>query len=263
MGESVTKEEITRGLRALGIQEGDVILVHSSLSSLGHVEGGADAVVDALLATVGASGTVAVPTHTWDTVNAEQPVFDVRESPSTVGLITETLRRRPAAVRGLHPTHSCAAIGPMAEALSRGHETQVTPCGSKSPYQRLMDCGGEIAFLGVTLEVNTSFHALEEMACLPWLFDRFEQLWTIDGDRRLSVPSRRHDDVLGRDFEKFEPLLVEQEVLRKGVIGAATVRVIDADGMAEVMLPLLARDPFLPLPGEQADIERERYGFQS
>ena len=256
----VTQAGIVEGLRALGVREGDVLLVHSSLSSFGHVVGGADAVIDALCEAVGPDGTVAVPTHTWDRVRAHSPVFDVRATPCCVGLIPETFRHRPDALRGLHPTHSCAAIGPMREELFKGHETQVTPCGSKSPYQRLIRCGGKIVFLGVDLRVNTSLHALEEMACVPWLFVRFEMLYTVDYEgRKTAVPSRRHSDRMRRDFEKMEPILERERVLVKGRIGEATVRVVDAAGMERVVMPLLAEDPFLLLAPELAEQERLRY----
>lgn len=270
MTTAVTGAEIAVGLARLGVDEGDVLLVHSSLSRFGYVEGGADAVIDALLEAVGSHGTVMVPTHTWDRIGDDTPVFDVRETPCCVGRVPETFRRRPEALRGLHPTHSCAAIGPLREELLRDHETQVTPCGSKSPYQRLMNCGapgdgrgrGRIVFLGVDLRVNTSFHALEEIAGVPWLFDRFEMLYTVDYEgRRRAVPSRRHSAEMARDFEKMEPVVLQEGVLVKGQIGQAQVRVVDAAGMERVVAPMLARDPFLLLAPAAAARERRRYEF--
>jgi aminoglycoside 3-N-acetyltransferase len=258
--ETVQQRDIVRGLAALGVRSGDVLLVHSSLSRFGHVKGGADAVIDALLEAVGPDGTVMVPTHTWGTVNGRDPVFDVRRSPSIVGKITEAFRARPQALRGLHPTHSCAAIGPMARDLLQDHETQVTPCGSKSPYQRLMDCRGKILFLGVTLRVNTSFHATEEIACVPWLFDRFEVLYVVDHEgRKRPVPSRRHSGEMPRDYEKMEPILQARGAMVKGQIGGATVRAVDAGAMRDVVVPMQAEDPFLLLAQPAAVRERQRY----
>jgi len=256
----VTRRDIADGLALLGVRGGDVVLVHSSLSCFGWVEGGADAVIDALLDAVGENGNVVVPTHTWSTVDAENPVFDVRESPSVVGQITEVFRQRPESLRSMHPTHSCAAIGPRQEELLGGHETQVTPCGSRSPYQRIIERGGKIVFLGVTLFVNTSFHALEEIACVPWLFDRFEMLYVVDYDGvERKVPSRRHADGPRRDYEGLEPLLEREGALVKGRIGDAGVRVLDAARMAEVILPRMAENPFLTLGEEFAKRERKRY----
>ena len=259
---TVTRDDIAAGLRALGVAAGGPLLVHSSLSSFGHVEGGADTVIDALLAAVAPGETVAVPTLTHGDVNASQPVFDYRTTPCCVGRIPETFRLRPDALRSLHPTHSCAAIGPRSEELLRDHERDVTPCGGRSPYQRLMRWGGKIVFLGVGLGVNTSFHALEELACVPWLFDRFEPLSTVDRHGHLQpAPSRRHSDVMRRDFEKMEPVLIEAGALVKGPIGAAEVRIVDAAAMQRTVAPLLARDPFLLLAPQEAKRERARYNL--
>ncbi|MCD6416337.1 MAG: AAC(3) family N-acetyltransferase [Planctomycetes bacterium] len=253
----VDAEQITQGLRRLGVQEGDILLTHSSLSSFGHVEGGAEAVVNALLGAVGKEGTALVPTHTWGTVNRDSPVFDVRRSPSHVGKITEAFRRRDGALRSLHPTHSCAAIGPLKEELLRDHETQITPCGSKSPYYRIMERGGKIAFLGVTQQVNTTCHALEEMACVSYLLDRFERLYCVDYDgKKRVVPSRRHTSGLDRAFDRTEPLLLERGVMRVGRIGDATVRVVGASGMRDAVMPILAEDPFFLLTPQAAVIAR-------
>jgi len=257
----VTTDDIARGLRRLGVGGGGVILAHISLSSFGRVEGGAEAVIEALLAAVEPGGTVLVPTHTWDRINSANPVFDVRRTPSGVGRVTEAFRARPDALRSLHPTHSCAAIGPLGRSLLRDHETEVTPCGRNSPYQRLMECGGKVVFLGVTLEVNTSFHAIEEIAGVPWVFDRFEMLYAVDYDgKRIPVPSRRHTDDLDRAYEAMEPLLTSRGALVSGRIGAAAVRVIDSAAMERVLAPRLAEDPFMIL--SPAVAARERRSWQ-
>ena len=86
---SVTKEEIVYALKLGGIENGDVVLMHSAMSAIGHVEGGADTVIDAVLDAVGPDGTFAVSTMAFD-----HP-FDVENSPSTVGIISETHRKRP------------------------------------------------------------------------------------------------------------------------------------------------------------------------
>ncbi|MHC4789307.1 MAG: AAC(3) family N-acetyltransferase [Planctomycetota bacterium] len=255
----ITQKEIAGGLRRLSVEGGCALLVHSSLSSFGLVAGGAEAVIEALRDAAGPTGTVAVPTHTWDRINARNPVFDVRNTPCCVGLIPETFRKRPDALRGLHPTHSCAAVGPMAGELLQGHETQDTPCGTRSPYQRLMQCGGMIAFLGIDLRVNTSIHALEEMAELPWLFDRTEMLYSVDcKGKKVAVPSRRHAGDMSRAFEKAEPILARAKAIVRGRIGRAEVRVVDAAKMKAALLPLLIEDPCALLEPEAARRARRR-----
>ena len=109
--ERMTRDDISQALRALGLAAGDVVMVHSSLRSIGYVEGGADAVVDALLDVLGSSGTLVVPTFTPSHGHEADPVFDPARDPSEVGRITEVVRTRPGARRSVHLLHSVAALG--------------------------------------------------------------------------------------------------------------------------------------------------------
>jgi aminoglycoside 3-N-acetyltransferase len=244
----VTRNAIVEGLAAIGLPRGAAVMVHSSLSAFGHVQGGADAVIDALLAAVGDPGLVVVPTHTWGTVNARQPVFHVRLSPSIVGRITETFRHRPDAVRSEHPTHSVAAIGAGAAAFVAGHAQFSTPCAPDSPYGRLVKAQGWVLMLGINLSRFTLMHGFEEWAPAPWVFDRVETLYTIlDDGRILTVPSQRHtaDPGCARDYPALEPLLESRGILRRGTIGAAAIRLIDAGAAAELLVPMLRQQPDL------------------
>ena len=96
----IDRGTIVAGLREVGVGEGDLLQVHSSLSSFGYVEGGAKCVVDALLEAVGPSGTVMVPTFN----HGRADIFDVATTPSVNGAVTEALRERPEARRSVHPT---------------------------------------------------------------------------------------------------------------------------------------------------------------
>jgi aminoglycoside 3-N-acetyltransferase len=259
--EAVDEAVLERSLRELGVTAGATLLVHSSLSSMGWVEGGADAVIDALLAAVGPVGLLAMPTHTWSTVHRSQPVFHETLSPSTVGRITETFRQRPKVTRSLHPTHSVAALGPGADSFLEGHEGQDTPCARTSPYGRLVERGGQVLLIGVGLERFTLMHGFEEWAGVPWLFDRREALWVIRGDgTTLFVPSRRHtDDPVRqeRDFPSLEPVLRRAGAIRYGSAGQALLRLIDARRAEEALVPLIASDPDIvlgprPSPGVTA-----------
>src|SRR5438034_1294756 len=106
---------LTAQFRALGLAPGDTVFVHSSLSRIRHVLGGAGAVVAALLDAVGPKGTIAAPTIPYrGSMRAyleSAPLFDLRETPSAMGAISEAIRRHPRAVRSREPTHPVAAIG--------------------------------------------------------------------------------------------------------------------------------------------------------
>ena len=113
-GIHVTREEIAAALKEVGVQCGDTVMFHSSLSSMGWVVGGADTVIEGFLAAVGTNGTVVVPTLCRMPDGERHLTFarwNIVTSPSCVGHITEVFRHRPDAVRSDHGTHSVSAIG--------------------------------------------------------------------------------------------------------------------------------------------------------
>lgn len=247
----VGRADLLRSFEEIGVHRGGTLLVHSSLSSFGTVQGAEHTVIDALLETVGPEGTVAVPTHTWATVSARQPVFHEALSPSITGRITESFRHRPSAVRSLHPTHSVAAIGQGAEEFCAGHEVYSTPCSRSSPYGRLVAARGQVLMLGVGLDYLTLMHGIEEWAEVPWLFNRTETLHVITRTQAvLTVTARRHTNdpyYEERDFPSLEPLLRDAGVIRYGTAGEATLRLIDAARAVDVLLPLVTQNPDLVL----------------
>ncbi|MHB9134027.1 MAG: AAC(3) family N-acetyltransferase [Armatimonadota bacterium] len=248
----LTQSNLTTAFRSLGLQEGDTVLVHSSLRKLGPVENGADGVIDALLAAVGPAGTVAVPTHTWGTVNARQPVFHQLYSPSIVGTLTNIFRQRPEAVRGLHPTHSVAAIGVRAAEFVSRHEQDNTPCSRRSPYGKLVTWGGKILFIGVNLECCTFFHGCEEWADCPWVFTKEpEFLYSITAAGKvIPVPSYRHAHDNPRCYPALETPLLDACAMVIGNIGDCPLRLLDARKVADYVISALRKDPCLVLQEE-------------
>ena len=87
--------QIASDLQALGIQKGGVVLVHSSLRSLGPLAGGAESVVQAFLEVLGADGTLLMPALSYEHVTTENPLFDVKQTPSNVGALAEYFRTPP------------------------------------------------------------------------------------------------------------------------------------------------------------------------
>ena len=155
-----TRTDMCTKLRSLGLGRGDRLLVHSSFRSLGPVDGGPDALLDALLETVGAEGTVAVPTFNYE---IPTPWYDPLQTPSRTGVLPEVLRSRPGARRSLHPTHSIAAIGACAEAYTAGH-LDGGACTVGSPVDRIAQAGGYVMLLGVSHTSNTTIHVGEAHA---------------------------------------------------------------------------------------------------
>ncbi|OPZ83325.1 MAG: SPBc2 prophage-derived aminoglycoside N(3')-acetyltransferase-like protein YokD [bacterium ADurb.Bin429] len=243
----VTSADIAAGLRALGVREGGIMLAHSSLKRFGHVEGGAEAVIDGLLAAVGAAGTVMVPTITGTASHGpdDPPVLDVVNTPCWTGIIPETLRRRPGAIRSLHPTHSVAALGPQADFLTKDHFTCGSPCGSNSPYLRLAELDGVVVFLGTDLNCCTLLHGVEELADCRYHMQTAPSPGTIittDG-RELHGTFRLHQWGTPRRFPVLESRFLEWGIIRIGRVGDAEVRVLRAKPTVERVTELLRQKP--------------------
>ncbi len=235
---------IAEALTEVGVRASGVLLVHSSLSALGQVPGGAQTVIQGLLQALGRQGTLLMPALSYERVTSKNPVFDVRRTPSNVGLIPETFRRRPATLRSMHPTHSVCAVGPRAKPLLENHDQDTTPCGPHSPFHRLPDVGGQILMLGCGLKPNTSMHAIEEEVRPPYLLTapRTYVLIYPDGTpvERTYTPhdfngwTQRYDRVAG---------ILEPPALRTGRVLDAEVHLLEARKLWDAALAALQTDP--------------------
>ena len=241
----VTVSSLHSQLESLGVRNGSCLLVHASLSKLGYVRGGPATVIRAILEALGENGTLVMPSHTWKLTNAGSREFDIRNTPSLVGRVSEVFRQRDDVVRSLHPSHSVCALGPLAEWIVEGHENAGSPCGAGTPYAKIMDVGGQILLLGVTLRRNTMFHAIETMADVPYLLKPHDDEFTVT-DRhgvRRRLRFRCHAKAVPSRFDEMEPLLEKWGVLRRGKTGATESRLIEAARLRNQLLPLLKRIP--------------------
>jgi aminoglycoside 3-N-acetyltransferase len=245
----VPAADIARDLRTLGLGPGDVVLVHSSLSRIGNVPGGADAVVDAFLDVLGAAGTLAVPTFPFRgsmlAYVRSDPLFDVETTPSLMGAITEALRRRRAARRSLEPTHPVAAIGAHAGRLLDDHLNAQGSCDEHSPLYQLALTGGYVLLLGVDFRTCTLLHTAEEVARVPFI--DFATRYRLRGRTRGGDYEMRiycHSTPLRANFPAIEPVLAAQGRLRQGHVGLAGVRLARAADILDTARRRLADDPY-------------------
>ena len=161
-------EDLRKFLVELGVRQGDVLLVHSSFDAFhGFVDLPPLALIKVLQESVGPTGTLVMPTLPFggSTVEYAQtnPTFDVRRTPSRMGLLTELFRRMPGAVRSLHPTHSAAAWGAKAADLTADHHLAGTPCGKPSPYEKFLEYDGRMLMLGTGILSMTFYHTVDEI----------------------------------------------------------------------------------------------------
>jgi len=242
-----TRDRIAEDVTALGVRPGGVLLVHSSLSSLGWVPGGPETVIQGLLQALGPEGTLLVPALSYDIVTPDNPVFDVRTTPSCIGAIPQHFRTRPGSLRSVHPSHSVCGVGPRAAELLADHELDRSPVGAHSPFRRLRNIGGQLMFLGCGMGPNTSMHGIEELAEAPYLFRPATVTYTLtlhDGSTMTATHRRHGFGVYDTRYTRLEPLLPQPDVLRVGSVLEATTHLIEAASMWEIALQEMRRDPY-------------------
>ena len=242
----VTKEDIKDGFEKLGLKRGDNVGVHSSLSAFGYVEGGAEAVIDALFETVGEEGTVVMPTYSKNVQALEKTQEEIdmgitwkyrvlpynpQEDECWTGAIPDTFWRRDGAVRNSNPTHSLTAIGPKAEKLSQN-------------WKELMDAEGYILLLGVTLGCCSSMHLAEEYVQLPQhILDK------ITPPPELAERFKQENIGFGYgpypDFERMQEICAEHGIMKTVKIGESTVKLLKLRELTHLYAEYLRKDPDL------------------
>lgn len=230
--------------RELGVREGDLLLVHSSMRSLASVPGGTDTVLDALRAAVGGSGTLLFPALSYEIVTRRNPSFNVATTGTNVGILAEHFRLRRAERRSVHPTHSVCAAGPATNALLAEHHLDRTPCGPHSPFSLLAKAGGRILMLGCGLKPNTSMHAVEELAEPPYLYGpQIEFTITDESGMTRTVRYRTHGfSGYTQRYDRVREVLGEPN-LRHGLLVGANSWLIDAAELRRAAYERLVAEP--------------------
>ncbi|KAF7585650.1 hypothetical protein BBP40_010353 [Aspergillus hancockii] len=257
-GPLCTQSSLKTDLLKLGLKPGDTILLHSSLSSIGWIPGGAETLLKVLLSILTPTGTLVVPTHTgdnsdpadwhhppvpeewWPTIRATMPAYDPRITRTRgMGVLPEMLRRWPGALRSAHPQTSFAAVGAKAELITGDHALDCK-MGERSPLARLEGIGARVLLLGVGFERCSAFHLAEYR--IPGrrvgeegfaAFVRGQRQWVVVRD--VSVDDGDFGEI-GADLEEkgvnIRVLVIEENIIDPyiGVYDAEAVEMVQSTG---------------------------------
>lgn len=238
----VTSGQLTEDLGRLGVEPGATVLTHIALSRLGTVIGGEQAVIDALLAALGPSGTLVMPAQSWQlcdpavldpAVSPEDrqlirdhlPVYDPATSPTrTMGKVAELFRTFPGVLRSSHPHRSFAALGPRAAEIVAVHDLD-SPNGERSPLKTMYDLDAHTLLLGVGHAKSTVLHLAEHRSGTLGPTERNGAPLLVDGARRWV----EYDQIVvhDHDFEAVGLVFARQTGLeRTGRVGEAEARLM-------------------------------------
>jgi aminoglycoside 3-N-acetyltransferase len=245
----LTLNDLVAGFRSLGVEAGDTMLVHSSYKSFGPVDGGPQTVIRALelaLDTDG-NGTLIMPTFNFD-FNKGQ-AWDVRTTPSKMGVLTEVVRQDPRARRVFHPFYSFAILGKHAEML--GNLRYKSAYERNSVFGKLRDLDGKIMVIGLSYNDSmTFFHHIEQMEGVDYRFLKQFTGQVTDADGNTYTDTF---EMLVRDIDKgvltmVDPmgaLMEERGVIQSAQIGEASVKLMKANEVYAFTAREMRRDPHL------------------
>jgi aminoglycoside 3-N-acetyltransferase len=176
-------------------------MVHSSYKSLGGVEGGPQTVIDALLDTLTSDGTLVMPTFTLsfcEQYNREgKGYFNLENTPSEMGILTELVRKMPGAKRSINPIYSVAVYGRLKDELSSVNDKSVF--GRDSIFGKLHRLNAWIMIIGLNYNRSWTFvHYIEQMEGCDYRYYK-------DFSGEIVVGGRKYFDtftMLVRDIER-------------------------------------------------------------
>lgn len=258
-GKLITVETLRADMVNLGVREGATLLVHSSFKSLGEwVCGGPAAVVLALEAAVGETGTIVMPTHSgdltdpsgwgnppvpeawWEAIREQMPAYDPSLTlPLKMGVIPETFRKQEGTLRSGHPLYSFAARGARTDRIVTAHSLAYG-LGNESPLARIYDLRGDVLLLGVGHGNNTSIHLAECRSDYPGKTKLINKApMNVNGVRRwVEFPDVAYDaddfEQLGADFAQ------DTGLVKKGKIAGAEAMLMPQRDLVDYAVEWLA-----------------------
>lgn len=242
-GKMVLKQDILEALEKLGGCKGQVLMVHTSLSSFGYVCGGAQVVIEALLEAVGREGTIMMPTQSWKNldpatgvhwevpescwplIRENWPAYDKNITPTnTMGAVAEMFRQWPGTVRSDHPARSVAAWGKEAAWLTADHDLS-NIFGDGSPVGKLYELDGLVLLMGVGYDKNTSLHLADVRAAYPGKHNCLEHSAVMENGRRVW---KGYETLFvdGEDFSAIGTAFEKAFTVRKAALGSGTLRLM-------------------------------------
>lgn len=238
--EIVLKQDIIKALENVGVTHGQTIMVHTSLSNLGFVCGGAQTIIESLLESVGTDGTIMMPTQSWKNLDPTSgvhweepeewwqiirdnwPAYHKDITPTnTMGAVAEMFRTWPGSVRSDHPARSVAANGKHADYLTKNHDLS-NIFGEDSPIGKLYALDGYVLLIGVDYDKNTSIHLADVRATYPGKHNCTEHSAIMENGKRVW---KAYETLFvdGEDFVQIGEAFEKECSVSKASLGNGTI----------------------------------------
>lgn len=256
-------------LKNSGFNEGDTLMVHSSLSKIGNVSGGPDSVLNAFMRVLGPNGNIIMPSFSYqgtmlETALDKNYLFNPGSTIPVTGKISQVFMRRIGTKRSIHPTHSFCAYGPYADEIVSGHLNANTNFGKDTPFDSLLKLKGKVVGIGIGIGPVTFYHSVEDFH--PELFEKvyldntYQFRLKIDQKHLIEEIKIHHPETHRNRIDKtkeiedwFTKHLKAKGILHEGKFGSANLWWMDANALYTELLALREKGITIYSIGNKSD----------
>jgi len=249
--EKITLKDIEKSLQKVGIKKGDIIFIHSDITSFGKIgniknkEAFLEAIINSFKNIVGKRGTIIMPTFTYSFTKNE--IYDINKTPSTVGVLTEYFRKMPNVKRSTDAIFSVSVFGQNKEYFTN---TGLNCFGEDSIFEKLYNKNVKLIFFGDTFDM-TYLHFIEQRFGVSYRFIKeFKGKSKINGELKefiFKYNVRPLDKNITYDFDKISDYLKEKGVLNEVILGNSKIKVVKAVDTFNTLKERLEKDNFFLL----------------
>jgi aminoglycoside 3-N-acetyltransferase len=244
---TVSFDELVLNFQKLGLTSGDMLLVHSSYKSFGGVEGGPQTVIDALRSILTEEGTLIVPTFNYDFCDGKP--FDIKKTPSKMGIISELVRIDLNSKRTLDPVFSFAIIGKHRDYLANLRSDH--SFGPNSIFAKLRELDAKIMIIGLAYnESMTFFHHIEEtQGCDYRYFKEFRGSITnydeVKQDGKIVLFVRDIERGVQNAVDKMGLIMEQEGIVTKMIIGDSEIKIMKANDVYQRTAEEMKKNPHI------------------
>ena len=249
------ENRLLTALRSVGVNPGDSVMLHSAFGPQDGFRGSIAQLTKVFVDAVGPDGHLLMVSLPYRSSSIEYlgklKQFDVRKSPSMMGLVSEFFRRRPDVTRSLHPTHPVLVHGPRAAWFADEHPNCQYPCGPGSPFDRLAEADGKVVFYNVPFATYTFFHYLEHLVSplLPFALytDEPFHVPVVDRDgqaRTVTTYVYSRETLRRRRFDVFEAALRRRGLIRQRRLGIGRIQAVRVRDTIECVMEMSRNGKF-------------------
>jgi aminoglycoside 3-N-acetyltransferase len=250
LGWSYTASELKKKLAAMGLHSGDCVVMHVAFDEQNGFVGGPVDLINSILEILGPEGHLIMMSMPYLGTSraylAENKPFDVRKSPSHMGLVTEAFRRRRGVRRSEHPLHPVLAFGPRSAWLTAGHAELAHSCGSGSPFEKMLELDAKALLVDVGIATLTFTHYLEDfwqgMSSVPLYPTSPVRTQILDAEgvsRAIDVYPFSAEAVAKRDFASLFEAFERERKMRFDRIGNTRLATLSLRDLFDVSRKLV------------------------